>query len=55
LLPEFKEAIERAITDCEINGKFIVMEEPFLTFRKFKDPVMASEMAAQLKEHRIPV
>jgi hypothetical protein len=31
------------------------MEEPFLTFRKFNDPVMASEMAAQLKEHRIPV
>ena len=49
------EAIERAITDCEINGKFIVMEEPFLTFRKFNDPAMASEMAGKLREHQIPV
>jgi hypothetical protein len=31
------------------------MEEPFLTFRKFNDPAMASEMAGRLKEHRIPV
>lgn len=31
------------------------MEEPFLTFRKFNDPAMASEMAGKLKEHGIPV
>lgn len=31
------------------------MEEPFLTFRKFNDPGMASEMAGKLKEHQIPV
>ncbi|HEY4155132.1 MAG TPA: hypothetical protein VGM24_06885 [Puia sp.] len=31
------------------------MEEPFLTFRKFNDPAMASEMAGRLREHGIPV
>jgi hypothetical protein len=31
------------------------MDEPFLTFRKFNDPEIASEMAAKLKEHNIEV
>lgn len=31
------------------------MEEPFLTFRKFNDPVMAAEMAEKLEKYRIPV